>query len=129
MTLFFKFYRYSVSLQCNCETRKTWHLLFALANYPFVLILCCTVSTEKVTAKIIIRSGFYRHSKYDMLNRMLLELVPVDYFINGMKVNKIANCSLFKVIYLNKKLSEFPEQKSLQLSSNACFWKCNTNTE
>lgn len=52
---------------------------------------------------------------------MLLGLVSMGYFVSGMQVNEITHCSLFKVVHLNKKLSEFPEQKSLQLS-NACFW-------
>ena len=71
--------------------------------------------------KIIIRSGCYRHRNYNMRNRMLLGLVSMGYFISGMQVNEVTNCPLFKVVLLNEKLREFPEQKSFQLS-NACFW-------
>lgn len=49
---------------------------------------------------------------------MLLGLVSMGYFTSGVQVNEMTNW-LSQEVHLNKKLGEFPEQKSLQ-PFNAC---------
>lgn len=61
------------------------------------------------------------YRKYNVLERNLLGLVPVGHFLGDVEVAEITNSSLFRAEHLDQKLSELPEQKSLQLF-NASFW-------